>query len=81
MGATFPDAGATAIPRYPTNIYYNAATSAQEINEYETLYDLPTCTPISGVTTCNPAGTAFTMSQIVNSIDFANPGDVLPHDG
>ena len=73
-GATFPDGGATAIPRYPTNIYYNVATSAQEVNEYETLYDLPTCTPISGVTTCNPAGTVFTMADIVNSIDFGNPG-------
>jgi hypothetical protein len=72
-GSSFTDAGATAIPRYPTNIYYNAATNAQEINEYETLYDLPTCTA-NAATTCNAAGTAFTMSQIVNSIDFANPG-------
>jgi hypothetical protein len=73
-GATFQDGGATAIPRYPTNIYYNAATNAQEVNEYETLYDTPTCTPISGVTTCNAAGTAFTIGDIVNSIDFGNPG-------
>jgi hypothetical protein len=73
-GATFQDGGATAIPRYPTNIYYNAATSAQEVNEYETLYDSPTCTPITGVTSCNPAGTVFTMADIVNSIDFGNPG-------
>jgi hypothetical protein len=72
-GASFTDAGATAIPRYPTNIYYNAATTAQEVNEYETLYDSPTCTS-NAATTCNPAGTAFTMSQIVNSIDFADPG-------
>ncbi len=68
-GATFQDAGATAIPRYPTNIYYNVATSAQEVDEYQTLYDLPTCTPIANVTTCNPAGTPFTIAQIVASID------------
>jgi hypothetical protein len=31
--ATFQDAGATAIPRYPTNIYYNVSTNAQEVDE------------------------------------------------
>ena len=68
-GATFSDAGATGIPRYPTNIYYNVSTNAQEVDEYETLYDSPTCTPITGVTTCNAAGTAFTIAQIVASVD------------
>ena len=79
-GASFQDAGATGIPRYPTNIYYNVATAAQEVDEYETLYDSAPaaggssttpghCTPIAGVTTCNPAGTAFTISQIVASVD------------
>jgi hypothetical protein len=68
-GSTFSDGGATAIPRYPTNIYYNASTEAQEVNEYETIYDSPTCVPITGVTTCNAAGTTFTMSQIVASVD------------
>jgi hypothetical protein len=68
-GTSFPDAGATGIPRYPTNIYYNVSTNAQEVDEYETLYDEPTCTPIAGVTTCNPAGTTFTIDQIVASID------------
>jgi hypothetical protein len=73
-GATFPDAGATGIPRYPTNIYYNVSTNAEEIDEYETLYDLPAtggtgaCVP-SSVTTCNPAGTAFTIGDIVSSVD------------
>jgi hypothetical protein len=68
-GSTFADAGATAIPRYPTNIYYNVSTNAQEVDEYQTLYDDPTCVPIAGVTTCNPAGTAFTIGQIVASAD------------
>ncbi|MBV9805737.1 MAG: Ig-like domain-containing protein [Solirubrobacterales bacterium] len=68
-GSTFSDAGATAIPRYPTNIYYNVSTNAQEVDEYQTLYDLPTCKAITGVTTCNPAGTPFTIDQIVKSVD------------
>ncbi len=68
-GATFPDAGATGIPRYPTNIYYNVSTNAQEVDEYQTLYDSPTCVPITGVTTCNPAGTPFTIAQILASVD------------
>ncbi len=37
-GATFPDGAAHAIPRYPTNIYYNVSTEAQEVDEYNTLY-------------------------------------------
>jgi hypothetical protein len=67
--ATFSDAGARAIPRYPTNIYYNVSTNAQEVDEYQTLYDSPTCTAITGVTSCNPAGTAFTIDQILASVD------------
>ena len=68
-GTSFSDAGATAIPRYPTNIYYNVSTNAQEVDEYQTLYDLPTCKPITGVTTCNAAGTPFTIATIVASVD------------
>ena len=60
---TFTDGGATAVPRYPTNIFYNVSTNAQEVDEYQTIYDSPTCVPISGVTTCNPAGTAFTSTR------------------
>jgi hypothetical protein len=74
-GATFPDAGATGIPRYPTNIYYNVSTNAEEIDEYETLYDAPSTTGATGAcvdsstTTCSPAGTAFTIGDIVSSVD------------
>ena len=77
-GATFQDAGATAIPRYPTNIYYNVATNAQEVDEYTTLYDLPPgtgqtgtgqCKDVAGVTTCYPYNTTCTIAQIVASID------------
>ena len=34
-----PGRGGTGIPRYPTNIYYNVSTNAQEVDEYQTLYD------------------------------------------
>jgi hypothetical protein len=68
-GATFTDGQTTAVPRYPTNIYYNVATQAQETDEYNYLYDLPTCKPVPGVTTCNPQGTNVTFAQIVASVD------------
>jgi hypothetical protein len=67
--STFSDAGGSAIPRYPTNIYYNVSTNAEEVDEYTTLYDLPTCTPIPNITTCNPAGTPWTIDSIVASVD------------
>ena len=68
-GSSFPDGAATAIPRYPTNIYYNVSTNAQEVDEYQTLYDLPTCKPITGVTTCSAAGTQFPIATIIASVD------------
>ena len=68
-GASFSDAGAMAIPRYPTNIYYNVSTNAEEVDEYQTLYDSPTCVPVANVTTCNPAGTQFPITTIIASVD------------
>jgi hypothetical protein len=68
-GSTFSDGSATAVPRYPTNIFYNVSTQAQLQDEYQTIYDAPTCVPITGVTTCNPAGTVFTPAAIIGSVD------------
>ena len=34
----YPLGTAVTAPRYPSNIYYNAATWAEELNEYNTLY-------------------------------------------
>ena len=82
-GASFSDAGATAIPRYPTNIYYNVATNAQEVDEYQTLYDSPpggACVPITGVTTCNASGTLFTINQITQSVDLGMFGHMMGND-
>ena len=70
-GGSFTDAGATAIPRYPTNIYYNVSTDAQEVDEYTTLYDeAPSGQCVnSSITTCYASGTTFTIGQIVASVD------------
>ena len=65
-----PTAAAQAIPRYPTNIYYNASTEAQEVDEFNTLY-----TPIaqggkcvaSATTTCETAPATF--AEIVSDVD------------
>jgi hypothetical protein len=69
-GQTFTDGGAQAEPRYPTNIYYNVSTEAQEVSEYNYLY-LPAslggeCVN-SSTTTCLTAPATF--SQIIASID------------
>lgn len=37
-GATWIDGPARAIPRYPTNVYYNVATREQLLDEYNYLY-------------------------------------------
>ena len=38
-GSTFTDGSAQVVPRYPTNIYYNVSTQAQETDEFN--YPLP----------------------------------------
>lgn len=54
-GTSFVDGPARTVPRYPTNVYYNVATRAQLLDEYNHLYLPPelggVCVP-SEVTTC-----------------------------
>ena len=38
-GQPFVDGTAQVAPRHPINVFYNAATNAQELDEYNTLYD------------------------------------------
>ena len=68
-GATFTEPnGAQAVPRYPTNIYYNAATEAEEVDEYNYLY-LPSPNGVcvnSSTTTCLTA--PVTIAQIYDSV-------------
>jgi len=61
-GTTFTDGGARAVPRYPTNIYYNAATAEQELDEYNYIY-LP---PPAGI--CRSSATNTCLGAPLNSI-------------
>jgi hypothetical protein len=58
-GATFSlGNGIQTVPRYPTNVYYNVANRADQLDEYNWIYTSPPvggCVPIAGVTTCNAA--------------------------
>jgi Invasin, domain 3 len=71
-GATFtqPISGAQAEARYPTNIYYNVSTEAQEVDEYNHLYLAAAqggaCVD-SATTTC--ITTPATFADIIKSID------------
>ena len=54
-GSTWLDGRARAVPRYPTNVYYNVATRAQLLDEYNHLYLPPELGGVcvnSEVTTC-----------------------------
>jgi hypothetical protein len=54
-GSTWVDGRARAVPRYPTNVYYNVATREQLIDEYNHLYLPPELGGVcvnTEVTTC-----------------------------
>ena len=56
-------------PRHPINVFYNVATNAQELDEYNTLYS--SAAPDSqchdtGVTTCS--STLFTFADVINQV-------------
>jgi hypothetical protein len=67
--ATFVDGTAQVAPRHPINIYYNASTEAQQVDEYNTLYLPPslggTC-EASSTTTCLTAPATF--ADVVSSV-------------
>ncbi len=69
-GSSFIDGPARAIPRYPTNIYYNVSTEAQEIDEYNTLY---TSVEKGGKCVASPTNTCeeklADFAEIVNDVD------------
>ena len=80
-GSTFTDGAAQAIPRYPTNIYYNASTEAQELDEFNTLY-----TPVaegglcvaSATTTCETAPATF--AGVVSDVDTGMFQQIMGND-
>ncbi|WP_445149588.1 Agd3-related carbohydrate-binding protein [Baekduia sp. Peel2402] len=73
LAATFtegtPPASFRAVPRYPSNVYYNVSRQGQQLDEYNWIYVLPAngggCVPIEGVTTCRT--TLATWDEYVRS--------------
>jgi hypothetical protein len=54
-GTSFVENGFRVIPRWPTNVYYNTATQAQQLDEYNYLYlppELGGACVNSSITTC-----------------------------
>ena len=71
-GSTWVDGTSQVVPRHPINIYYNASTEAQEVDEYNTLYATPAADP--GVGECDPSTTTClttpaTFAYIVNQVE------------
>ena len=58
-----------AVPRYPSNVYYNVSRQGQQLDEYNWIYVAPAngggCVPIAGVTTCRT--TPATWAEYVAS--------------
>jgi hypothetical protein len=69
-GGTFIDGPARGIPRYPTNIYYNVSTEAQEVDEYNALY---TAVAQGGKCVASPTNTCeekpVNFAEVVASVD------------
>ncbi len=90
QGATFtegtPPASFRAVPRYPSNVYYNVSRQGQQLDEYNWIYVAPAngggCVPIPQVTTCRT--TPATWSEYVaseNNVMFRHlmGNDPRPH--
>ncbi len=60
--ATFVEGTAQVVPRHPINIYYNASTDYQELNEYQSIYGTGGTSPDTAV--C-PTGTC-TWSNVID---------------
>jgi hypothetical protein len=80
-GSSFPDGTASAIPRYPTNIYYNVSTETEEVDEYNTLY---TSVVEGGKCVASPTNTCETakanFAEVVHSIETNMFGHVMGND-
>jgi hypothetical protein len=90
LGATFtegtPPASFQAVPRYPSNVYYNVSRQGQQLDEYNWIYVAPAngggCVAIPDVTTCRT--TPATWAEYVaseNTIMFRHlmGNDPRPH--
>ncbi len=68
-GQPFVDGTSQVAPRHPINVFYNAATNAEELDEYNTLYT--SVAPDSQchdttVTTC--ASTLYTFPEVIDQV-------------
>jgi len=63
---------ATTVPRYPMNIYYNVATAAQEVDEYNWLYT-SLADGGSGICANNPASTCIKPLDAAGFQNFIVP--------
>jgi hypothetical protein len=81
-GAAFVEGAVQAVPRYPSNVYYNVAKQGQQLDEYNWIYVDPAhgggCVPITGVTTCRT--TPATWAEYVTSEDRVMFGHVVGND-
>jgi hypothetical protein len=73
---------ANSAPRYPSNIYYNADTWTDELNEYNTLYATPTTSIGNGETghcTDTSSTTCITTAATEASLIASETGIMLSH--
>jgi len=71
-----PGTSAQVVPRHPINIYYNASTDYQELNEYQSIYGAGGSSP--DATVC-PGGTC-TWSDVVNQVVSGMFGFMMDND-
>jgi hypothetical protein len=80
-GQPFVDGTSQVAPRHPINIFYNAATNAQELDEYNTLYDADApdsqCKSTS-TTTCST--TPYTFADVINQVVSGMLTNMLTND-
>ena len=68
-GQPFVDGTAQVAPRHPINIFYNAATNAQELDEYNTLYSaVAPDSQCHDTATVTCSSTLFTFPQVINQV-------------
>ena len=68
-GASWTQGSVRAVPRYPSNVYYNVSRQGQQLDEYNWIYVAPAngggCVAIPNVTTCRT--TPATWGEYVTS--------------
>ena len=74
---------AVTVPRYPSNVYYNVASRADQLDEYNWIYRSPTvpvtpepntgnCTAIPNVTTCRASAAQWLVNDANGELSYLN---------